>query len=498
MNMKTLAVLVLMGLGLSAFAADQIRDQNGNTYQQVNNQQGRAKEYKVSPVCAKMIAAGTDATAKAAALGGIVTEQECNGYKVLTSSGESLGPGTVETKSSMDGLINCQRLESYTKDYEACADAVSSYHYVLNAETALGVVQQFQTNSKNQSIQSSTTKQVAAGNGQTAMFDASIAGDEHQKQMQAQQAAAYGMAVAALGNAYRNIPTKTEVLQLCGSSKDCQNVVANRSSVILANQSARDALQAAIINFTAKGVAAGIKMNQYGQRAQQVAAAKNYVQDTSEDAMVERCVFNPTDPACAISSTPVTGSSYTGGSFSIGDGAGNAFTSTPDAVTSSETPISDYNGGDTVSGVNSPFEDQAQIAKGIVDPAPAAQAQASGGAGSGGGGGAGGGGGGSASLGSDLQGADKNGDKEAQIKTNKVSGSYSSSGGSGFAAVKGGKDSANPFASLFDSKTAGGLEEDRSIASGDIDGAGSGLFQKISKRYGQVQADKRIEASNLE
>jgi hypothetical protein len=47
-------------------------------------------------------------------------------------------------------------------------------------------------------------------------------------------------------------------------------------------------------------------------------------------------------------------------------------------------------------------------------------------------------------------------------------------------------------------RNAGGVEEERSIASGDIDGKASGLFEKISRRYTQIQADKRIEAKNLE
>jgi len=153
-----------------------------------------------------------------------------------------------------------------------------------------------------------------------------------------------------------------------------------------------------------------------------------------------------------------------------------------------------------IAGVNSPFVDDAKIAKGILDPAGAAQMQATGGAAGGGGAGGGGaGGGGGASLGSDLNGANKDGDKEAQIKTNKVSGTYSQGSGGGYKGVGKSKDDANPFASLFDAKgSGGGVEEDRSIASGDIDGASSGLFQKISKRYNQIQADKRIEAKNLE
>ena len=115
----------------------------------------------------------------------------------------------------------------------------------------------------------------------------------------------------------------------------------------------------------------------------------------------------------------------------------------------------------------------------------------------GGGGGVGGGlgGGGGASLGNDLQGEDK--DKKAkEIDANKLAGNYNSVGGKGFSAVAGGKED-NPFKDLFDSKSSGGVEEDRSIASDD-GGKDSGLFQRISSRMTQVVAEKRIEAGNLE
>jgi hypothetical protein len=107
-------------------------------------------------------------------------------------------------------------------------------------------------------------------------------------------------------------------------------------------------------------------------------------------------------------------------------------------------------------------------------------------------------GGGSASVGSDLSGVDKDANKEASIKAKEISGNYASGGGGGYKGVSGGKDDANPFSNLFDAKSDGGIEEDRSIASDDPNSASSGLFQKISKRYSQVQADKRIEANNLE
>jgi hypothetical protein len=293
-------------------------------------------------------------------------------------------------------------------------------------------------------------------------------------------------------------------LELCKKNGDdssamCDQTIKNNRPVILANQEAKAALGLAIAKFTAKGLAAGIAMGQHLNAAKKIEQVKYQFDDGGEDVMMERCTFNPTDPACLKAGSRVQGQSFTGGEFGMEGGGNNTFDMTggvsEDVVeVGAETDL----GSDGVSGLNSPFAEEAKNANKILDPAGAAQMQASGGASGGGAGGGGGGGGGGASLGSDLSSADKDGDKEASIKTNKVSGVYGASGGGGFKGIGKGKDDANPFASLFDAKSEGGIEEDRSIASGDIDGAASGLFQKISNRYNQIQADKRIEAKNLE
>jgi hypothetical protein len=222
--------------------------------------------------------------------------------------------------------------------------------------------------------------------------------------------------------------------------------------------------------------------------------------------MLELCEFNPADPACVKRGNRVAGSRESANgtlSFDADDGV-NSFNLNPASETfgeaGSETNLPDDK--NNVAAINSPFKDAAQEAKGILNPADQAVVQATGGAGGGGGGGggAGGGGGGSASLGGDLKGAQKETSGDPQVKTNKVSGTYSASGGGGYKGVgKSKEDSGNPFSSLFDQKgSEGGVEEDRTIASGDIDGKASGLFEKISSRYSKIKADKRIEAQNLE
>lgn len=511
MNMKTLAVLVLMGLSLSAWASG---DENTNTTQDTAGKKDKLDKTEgqvTNPAVTEV--SGFD-TGKVSDDCKILKEdqtkvknhpkfKECTQLKQIANKVGYQEIVPVDEKESivqsLDKAITCRKKQSYTFDYEKCESAVSAYNFVVNAETALNLTQTIRTQTKNQNIQADASKQVAAGGTQTAALDSAQKSNEHQKQMQQEKVAAYALAVGALVNAYRQIPVKEDVLKVCGGNA-CDNTFEKHKGGILANQNAKAALAMAISTFTAKGIAAGIAMKNYDNAAQQIAKAKAPLEEESEDLMMDRCAFNPNDPACVKPGQRLSGTQYRGGEFSLGgDGVGNAFNMTPESDTPIEMGAETNLEGESVASMNSPFVDDAKVANDILNPAGAAQMQAGNSGAGGGGGGAGGGmGGGGASLGSDLAGAEKDGNKEASLKTNKITGNYSSGGGGGFKGIKKGKEDANPFASLFDAKSSGGIEEDRSIASGDIDGESSGLFQKISKRYGQIQADKRIEANNLE
>jgi hypothetical protein len=493
MNMKTLAVLVVIGASLSAFAAD------------VDDNPQAVKKKKTELVgTASRCAERENSDDKVN-----MENKDVNKFNSINAECEMLKSISGGKKfdeieapvASMKGEIQCKKPAGYTLDFEPCKSAVAALNFVVNAEAAMDLQQMVRTDIKNKNIQDTANKQIATGDGQTGMFDASIESNVHQKRMQQEKAVAFSAAVAGLGATYYKWPS-TEKLreQACaGKAADCvKHFDANRGSIV-ANESQKSGLIQAITTYIAKGVAAGIAMKQFDTKAKTVEAAKKTIEEETGDVMVARCEFNPTDPLCAKPGNRVSGEAYTGGDFSLGSSGNNSFDmgATDDAfgLEGDASTLKD----ETVAAVNSPFEDEAKQANGILDPAAAASMQAGNAAASGGSGGVGGGsGGGSASLGGDLDGADKDANKEASLKATKASGNYNAAGGSGFSAVKGGKADANPFASLFDAKSAGGIEEDRSIASGDIDGQASGLFQKISKRYGQIQADKRIEANNLE
>lgn len=527
MNMKTLVILVLMGMSLSAIAdsgsyvssgliqaaagigarvtagdANSADPVPAGTFENLSNVQGngKAEQCKAMLHLYRTQPAGPAKPPKTAVI------IECENLERLSMGGQlSAGDPKASSAKTIDGAISCKMPASYTVDFESCEKAAAQYNFVLNAETAMDLQQKIRTDLKAKSIQEDASREAASGNLQEGALNAGIANHKHMKQMNTEKMAAYGMAVAALVRAYTTIPGEKHAIQKCKAGASTENagacdanVKGVNKSAILANQEAKAAIGLAIAKFTAKGIAAGIAMGQNLDAAKKIEQAKNQYDDGGEDVMMERCTFNPTDPACAKPGNRVAGQSFAGGEFGLGAGGNNAFDMTTGGENLVEEGAATDLSSDGVSGINSPFAEEAKNAQKIVDPAAAAQMQASGGAAGGGAGGGGSGGGGSASLGSDLAGADKDGDKEASIKTNKVSGVYGSAGGSGYKGIGKGKDDANPFASLFDAKSNGGIEEDRSIASGDIDGSASGLFQKISKRYSQIQADKRIETKNLE
>lgn len=521
MNKKTLAVLMLMGISLAAAtvraeteAEKEQRLRARSLELDVEEKERRLKEEQEARDRADQAAQNNTfsngtvyedckaAKNQADNPNAQLKRKECVVLEGLSGGEQSFAP--VDRKASeiksQDGTITCRQLDSFTIDYKGCEEAVAAYNWVLNADSVLDLTQQVRTARNDQKLQEDTAKQVAQGESQGAVLDSAAKNNEFHKDVQKEKVMAYTAAVAALVYAYQNIPVIDDAVIMCGKTEECQSTAKKYEGRIIANKNAKAALVRAITAYTGKGIAAGIKMGNHDKAAKTLTKAKQAYAEEDTDMMVERCAFNPTDPLCIQPGNRVATSNYSGGGFTLGgDGLGNAFNLNPETVAPVEMGEETNLGGESVASVNSPFVDEAKDANEILNPAGAAQMQASGGAAGGGGGGGGGGmGGGGASLGNDLAGAEAESNKEAQIKASKISGNYNSAGGGGYRGVAGGKEKANPFASLFDNKGAGGgIEEDKSVAA-DIDGASSGLFQKISNRYVKIQADKRIEASNLE
>lgn len=460
----------------------------------------------------------------------------CRGYEGIASRlGASLE--MVDRKESQDRKIFCVQKSGITADWESCTSALSMYNSIVVAEAAMQIFQGVQQNSAQNKAQDQFNQRAANGDGQNAAYDAQVASVNSAKQLNQQQAAAYAAAVAALYSKVQSWIKEDKQAFFnkgCGGSplteaqkkaaeaaaaaakgqpkvyatKDAASKQANCMTAaeqgfdpykgfIFANRDAKAAFTTAAMMYAAKAIAAGIKASQLGNIAKRVEEAKKQTENEFDAPTFERCQVDPTNPACAGPVTRTNGSGLQEGGFGFGDSFGNnAFTPVGEEEKLGDIAPLPLPGDNSVAGVTNPFVDDAKAASGILDPAGAASVQPGGAGGGGGGGGASAPGGGSASLGNDTPGADDS-KKENDIKANKADGKYNLAGGGAFQAIKP-MSNENPFANLFDGKSGGKLEEDRSIASEDIDGQGSEIFTKISKRYGQVQADKRIEAKNLE
>ena len=445
----------------------------------------------------------------------------CDYFYVTSKVAQAQIRDSDETSSS-DRAVSCVQKFGYTVDYEACVKTVKLYNYVVVSEKAMQMQQAARQTISNNKTQNDVQKKMAEGDGQAAAWEATIKTNKSLANMNKEQAAVYAASVSALSGGLKNWPDAKPAgyKRVCNSSKKvfeeiakderlhkdvriqakCPDVIAgakaSSKTAVFANENAKGILGAKLLEFVQKGVAAGINAAKLGQNADNMQAVQDQYEE--QDMLLDRCVVNPTAAECMAPNVRGDVQAYQGGSFNLGSGANtdHAFNNNPtdDFGVDGTLPT---DGSGTVSDIKSPFEDQAKVASGILDPANAATITPGGSAASGGGSGGGGGGGGSASLGDDIKGAEAAGSKEAEIKSGKYSGAYGSNGGGGFQGIKGsGDDDANPLAGLVESN--GGVEEDRSIASEGIDGQDSGLFQKISNKYSQIQNEKRIEASNLE
>lgn len=410
---------------------------------------------------------------------------------------------------SSNQKIQCVMKADYTADYEGCKKAVQLYNAVLIAETGMNLQQQVRAEVNSQSVQKEAIQDASQGNLQVGALDANEKTQRFNANLYKERIVAFSGAVAALAAAIKQIPGAKAVSKKCAEnlkgddSSACEPTIRQHQSSIIANGFAKDMLGMEIARYSAEVIRATAEMKKALANADKTQEVKEALENISpEEQLLNKCILNPTDPACAINRNrnPVDSVADGGGVQFGGDGSHNSFDMSESGEFFEEGNESTY-GDKEIASVNSPFKDEAKAAQGILDPAAAANVQPGGGAvnGGGGGGGVGGGGGGGGMAAAGEPSSDE--PLDPVMKSRSGDGNYEKGKGSGFSATakRGNGKDANPFASLFDGKgSGGGIEEDRSIASGDISGQSSGLFQKISKRYGQVHADKRVEANNVE
>lgn len=475
--------------------------------QVVQQQQQPMVQSSKAEACRAILKSGEQAGTEAGAE--TVDPAELEKCKAAKEVADKIGSGDLysppEAFQTSDGRAICKRLAGYTMDYDSCESTARVYNHLLVASMVLEQQAEVRASSGQNKISQEAQSKAQSGDFQGASLEASKSNSSLMKQLNQEKAAAYAAAVAALGAKVAGWVDNAK--DACKGDANCiknaEIVTKSYTREAFANKDQKQVFILALAEYTAKGLAAGIEASKYKKSEETVAKIQDSYEEEQLDVQLDKCVLNPTAKECLGPGTRVSGQSASVGSgeFSLGGNGTNSFDMGSNTDQFGEMGEAATIESQQVAAINSPFEAEAKEANDILDKAAAASPGSGGGAAGGGGGGGGmGGGGARASLGNDTQTPDAQGDKEADIKAKKASGGYAAKGGgSGFSAVKSGKEDSNPFSSLFDQKgSGGGLEEDRTIASEGIDKKSSVLFQKISKKYSEMHSLKRIQANNLE
>jgi hypothetical protein len=435
----------------------------------------------------------------------------------LLNGSESLGE--PDRKGTADKRAECISKGNYTLDFNDCQKVRNAYNAVIIAEQAMLTTQQVVVKESNVKQAKTITKAQEKGDTQAAAMQAIVDRNRQNRDLYNTQFATYSAAVGVLGG-YLTAWQSNGIKKKCKTApaaaieknigikdfgpENCLNLLEKNKNIFFSNDEAKGFFVTEAAKLISKAAIAKKNAGISEEIANKVEQTPQLKDD--EAGMFDSCVLDPTLPECKsngprrLTSTGLAGA---GASFAP-LGQGQSFHSAPVGESFGEMGAATNlpTGDEQVAPMTDPFQDQAKMANDILNPARKAEVTpgSANAPASGVGGGGGGGGGGSASLGDDLKGQESEVNKEPEVNIGKEYGKYGQAkGAGGFQGVKTGKNDGNPFSALFNKEDAqkGGIEEDRSIAS-DVDAKSSELFQKISKRYGQVHADKRIESLNFD
>ncbi len=343
-----------------------------------------------------------------------------------------------------------------------------------------------------------------------------------QESMYQQRTAVDAVKLGALFTIYNDFPKTDDIKKKCASAgsivvesigpiteADCKAAATagQTAFAVTMNQQQIEAMRSRLIGIATSAGSNLLLANLLGKRADDVDNAIAKIDafkpadpfTTSEaDAQTTFCRMNPGVASCLTGDLERTFDTMNDNVITFGDGAtGTSYgtnTNADGSVISSG--LADSTTRSAVGPVGSVIAAAAQdnsIEKSDAAKVNTSGTGSSGGGGSGGGsaGGGGGGGGGAPAAAAAGQAAAIAG---RAPNYNGGGGSFSVMGGFGINKKKAdGKVEDNPFGKLFGKEgTKGGEVNFRDIASQKVGGKGDNLFDMISKRYGSVNADKRL------
>jgi hypothetical protein len=406
--------------------------------------------------------------------------------------------------------MKCEYKGGLAIDYKDCKQIVNKYNQGFIAEQGFKVAGEAQRIG----AQRNAAQQAADPNNlQTGALDAMGTVIEKEKSIQTQMAGFYTAYAGVIGGyliAWKTPKWLESEEHKCAteldevSCKALEDVIlgAGMEGYYFPNQGYKGHFTAEMIKHAGNSTMHGVLAGQYKKAGDDIDKAKEDVYDLQQREQdligLDDCVANPDQPGCNGSGggrRQIEGVEF--GGIEFGGGANSAFNpqaldSGSGGITGNRGTISDADASSIASGLEN-FADKGASAPKDVAPGAAASKFGGNGGGAGGGGGGGGGGGAAPGLSNINRGG---GSKDSGIKIGSSSMKF---GKGGFATGGRGaaKSNKNPFSGLLGKKKGkkGGVKVERGLASG-IDAKGSKLFEKISKRYGKVIKDNRLEKSD--
>jgi hypothetical protein len=415
--------------------------------------------------------------------------------------------------------IKCQGNGIATLDYEGCVKFVNNGDIMDVAQSAIQQGQQlvYQDKAMTAQMEASSSPESA-----TAGLKALHTGVKGQEEIATQRAVLDSGKLAALSSYYSQIPTMGDLEDACSSYKamapnelkeadGCNGAVSMQHEfALLKNGQAREKMKSKLakvgIDVASDAVMAALMSKRAGDINNAIAKINTFkpidpLAPAENNLQTTYCQQNPGDAKCLTGGLEQTFDAMGENVITFGEGGTGTSYANNNPNLDTSTGLNNAVGPDgktPVASIGSVISAASQKGglENIVGAATVSKGSASG-AGGGGGGGSGGGGsgGGGAPPAGQQAGGNTMGIPGKAPTYGGGGGTLSMMGGLGLNKSKAvAKDDANPFGKLFnkDANKSGAVDFGRSPSSQKVGNKTDNLFEMISKRYTNVNTDKRL------
>ncbi len=432
------------------------------------------------------------------------TVESCKALQAaaLYSKGRSKRESNKDEFPSFDGKYKCYKSSFFNVDFKPCKAAVMAYNLAFALENVGLVAEQVDSLTYQGKLQEKIKEN--PDDHQMKSVEAAKKMMYRKKDHEVAKSIMFGSKGAAIAAALAAWVRPATLSKHCKDGKQCcQAAAALHQDMLFENMDVKYRMVEDVVRAVGQSAAHALLADAYKKAGDGLKKAEDELKEFEEvetagfDTEISLCKINPGHPSCATAPGPQGVNQATGFSgLNVGGGGG---------LLTSDNNFKPLEGVDNFESGLQDVDEQtkADLAQkiaaaegqrnGFVDPSPSAAVAKSARGGAGGSGGGGPGGGSSRGLGAEPK---KDDAKASMLMNNGGKVSYGNSGGVNYGGGKysfggNGKPAAkNPFDGLFNKD--GQSNGVRNIASDIGDKNGSGIFEKISKKYEDVKKKDRL------